>query len=194
MANQQETRKDLTAKVLKATKAEGKNGPYWEFDLVEQGQERAYTWRMFDAKAGEAVAVGTTYRFTAWTKPTDRGGIFRNLYKAEPVSALPSDVTQPGTADDRIPKSVHEMDQLEKQRSIERQKALAEARSAADFLMGQWFKDNRDIPQQGRAGQEMPWPVFEATFLPSYEALVSKLATRFYKSIKGERNGDSNKA
>lgn len=181
MANQQETKREFTAKTLKATKAEGKNGPYWEFDLVEAGQERVYTWRMFDATAGAAIEVGKIYAWTAGTRPTDRGGIFRNLYKAELVAA--TEAPQPTAAKVPAPPNGFK-DYTAERTSIERQKALAEARAGADFLVGQWFEANRNTTVA--AGQEMPWPQFEEAFRPVYEELVTKLAARFYKAIRGK--------
>ena len=76
MADQQ---RDITATIKSKAEKPSVNGPFWSFELIEAGQERAYSWSLFDFESGKEVGVGETWMFRVSTKPNGKGGVYRNV-------------------------------------------------------------------------------------------------------------------
>ena len=84
-----------------------------------------------------------------------------------------------------LPASTRIMPSDPTRQSIERQKAVAEAREACQFLIGLYFTatlEHQGLPSEQKTTR---WVDFRDTWAPIVEELTSRFAARFYKGIHG---------
>ena len=84
-----------------------------------------------------------------------------------------------------LPASTRIMPSDPTRQSIERQKAVAEAREACQFLIGLYFSatlEHQGLPSEQKTTR---WVDFRDTWAPIVEELTSRFAARFYKGIHG---------